>query len=89
MGATVVSTREARQNFSDVINKTIYGKEWVGISRRGTVVAYLIPAEVVEMFEDEMDRRAAEEISDRVERGEEETISLEEAAKELGVELPE
>ena len=62
---------------------------WVGISRRGTVVAYLVPAEVVEMFEDEMDRRAAEEISDRVERGEEETISLEEAAKELGVELPE
>ena len=89
--ATTVSTREARQNFSDVITRVSYGKERVGITRRGEVIAYLVPveaAEALEELEDAEDLRSAEAALADFEGSNEKAITLEDAARELGIELP-
>jgi prevent-host-death family protein len=38
-----VSTADARDNFSDVVNRAAYGKERVSITRRGKIVAVVVP----------------------------------------------
>jgi prevent-host-death family protein len=40
-----ISTVEARNNFSDIVNRAAYGKERVILTRRGKPIAAIIPAE--------------------------------------------
>ena len=53
-----ISTREARENFSDVINRAAYGKERVILTRRGKPLVAVVPiddVEVLETLEDKID----------------------------------
>ncbi len=89
---TTVSTREVRQKFSHFVNMVVYGKERIGISRNNEPVVFMISPEdmrLLEALEDRYDPGEIDEILAAVESGEEKTYSLEEAAKELGVEIPE
>lgn len=57
-----VEATEARNEFSDLINKVRYGFDRVLIGRRGKDVAALIPVEdlrLLEMIEDQIDLEAA------------------------------
>jgi len=59
-----ISTREARENFSDVINRAAYGKERVVLTRRGKPLVAVVPIEdmeLLERLEDEIDIEAARE----------------------------
>lgn len=47
-----VSTANARNNFSDVINRAGYGKERVILTRRGKPVAAVVPIEDIEFLEE-------------------------------------
>ena len=59
---TSVSTVEAREQFSDLINRVAYGKERVILSRRGRDLAGIVPLEDIELLEaleDRLDLHAA------------------------------
>src|SRR4030042_2667213 len=64
---TTVTTKEARDRFSDLINRAAYAKERVIVTRRGKGVAALVPIEVLEELaileelENELDLEAARE----------------------------
>lgn len=81
-----VSTREARENFSDVINRAAYGKERVILTRRGKPFAAVVPVEdldLLEMMEDRIDLEDAQAaLKEAEEKG---TISLEDLKSELGL----
>ena len=81
-----VSTREARENFSDVINRAAYGKERVILTRRGKALVAVVPMddfEILEGLEDKIDLMdALASIKEAEEKG---TISLEDLKRELGL----
>lgn len=81
-----VSVAKARQDFADLLNMTIYGKERVIISRRGKQVAAVVPIADLrryEELEEAEDLRAAQEaLAEAEEKG---FISLEEAKRQLGL----
>jgi prevent-host-death family protein len=57
-----MTTAQARQNLSDVLNRTAYGKQRVVLTRRGRPVAAVVPMEdlaTIEALENKADLRAA------------------------------
>ena len=80
-----ISTREARENFSDVINRAAYGKERVILTRRGKPLVAVVPiddVEVLETLEDKFDLQdALAALKEAEDKG---TMSLQELKGELG-----
>ncbi|MFH1595044.1 MAG: type II toxin-antitoxin system Phd/YefM family antitoxin [Pseudomonadota bacterium] len=78
-----VSTVEARERFSDIINRAAFGKERVVLTRRGKELAAVVPIEdmrLLEELENYMDVEAA-----RQALKEEGTIPWEQVKAELGL----
>lgn len=46
-----ISTAEAREHFSEIINRAIYAKERILLTRRGKEVAAIIPLEDLKLLE--------------------------------------
>ncbi|MBU1195952.1 MAG: type II toxin-antitoxin system Phd/YefM family antitoxin [Proteobacteria bacterium] len=46
-----ISTADARKNFADIVNKVVYGKEPVVLTRRGQNVAALVSMEELELLQ--------------------------------------
>lgn len=59
---STLSTVEARGNFSDVVNRSAYGKERVVLTRRGKGVAAVVPIEDLRLLEAIEDRLDLEDI---------------------------
>jgi len=62
--STKSAMKEARDNLSDLVNRSSYGKERIVLTRRGKGVAALVPMEdleVLEKIEDHLDYEAASE----------------------------
>jgi prevent-host-death family protein len=81
-----VSTREAREHFSDVINRVAYGKERVILTRRGKPLVAVVPiadVELLETLEDKLDLEDA--LASLREAEETGTTSLERLKQELGL----
>jgi prevent-host-death family protein len=79
---TTITTVEAREHFSDMLNRTAYGKERIVVTRRGRELAAILPVEdlrLLEELEDLGDLREA--VKALEEPGE---ISMEDLKKELG-----
>jgi prevent-host-death family protein len=82
-----ISTSEARERFSDLINRASYGQERIILTRRGKPVAAVVPFEDVQWMEDvedEEDIAAVKEAKEGIARGEK-TYSLDEVMKDLGI----
>jgi prevent-host-death family protein len=81
-----MTTVDAREHFSDVVNRAAYGKERVGLLRHGKQVAVVVPVEdlaLLERLEEQIDLADA-----RIALAEarlEGTASLEDLAAELGL----
>src|SRR6266566_435291 len=76
-----VAVIDARKDLADILNRAAYGKERVVLTRRGKDVAAIVPMDdlaTLEAIEDHMDLAESEKILERVKRGSEETLSLEE-----------
>jgi len=83
-----ISTAEARNHFSEVINRAAYGKERIVLTRRGKDIVGVVPVEDVELLqrlEDQIDIKLADAIKKEIEGGKP-VIPLEEAAIAWGVE---
>ena len=59
---STVSTVQARGNFSDVVNRSAYGKERVVLTRRGKGIAAVVPIEDLRLLEAIEDRLDLEDI---------------------------
>ncbi len=59
---TTLSTVKARENFSDLVNRSAYGKERVVLTRRGKGVAAVVPIEDLKLLEAIEDRLDLEDI---------------------------
>ncbi|MCC8368527.1 MAG: type II toxin-antitoxin system Phd/YefM family antitoxin [Rickettsia endosymbiont of Oxypoda opaca] len=79
-----ITTASAREHFSEIINRTSYGKERIVLSRRGKDLAAIVPLEdlkLIEIIEDQLDLQDAKEAVKEVkQKG---TISLDEFKKEI------
>ncbi|XVN41498.1 MAG: type II toxin-antitoxin system prevent-host-death family antitoxin [Rickettsia endosymbiont of Argas persicus] len=79
-----ITTSVAREYFSEIINRSSYGKERIILSRRGKDLAAVIPIEdlkLIELIENKLDIEEAEEaIREAKLKG---TISLDEFKKEI------
>lgn len=83
-----ISTAEARNHFSEVINRAAYGKERIVLTRRGKDIVGVVPVEDVELLqrlEDRIDINLADAIKKEIEGGKP-AIPLEKAAIAWGVE---
>ncbi len=81
-----LNTTQAREEFAGVLNRVAFGKDRVRISRRGKVIAAVVPVEdldLIERLEDEVDIREAEAaLAEAREKG---TTPLAEVRRELGL----
>lgn len=60
---TRMTTGEARQTFSETVNRVAFGRERIVLRRRGKDVAVLVPVEdlkALEAWEDRLDNEAAD-----------------------------
>ncbi len=67
-----INTVKARAHFSELVNRTAYGKERIIISRRGKDLMVLIPLEdlrLIELAEDLIDVKDAEIALKEYEKG--------------------
>src|SRR5262245_56393120 len=76
-----VAVIDARKDLADILNRAAYGKERVVLTRRGKDVAAIVPMDdlaILEALEDHMDVAESQKVLERVKRGSEETLPLEE-----------
>jgi prevent-host-death family protein len=60
--APTMTAKEARERFSDLVNRTAFGKERVVVTRNKRRVAAMVPVEdleLLELLEDHVDLQAA------------------------------
>lgn len=57
-----ISTVKARENFSDLVNRSAYGKERVVLTRRGKGIVAVVPIEDLKLLEAMEDRLDLEDI---------------------------
>jgi prevent-host-death family protein len=63
--AVLVSTSDARNQFSELINRVAYGREHIVLTRRGKELVAIIPAEELRWME-EFENRRDLELIDRI-----------------------
>src|ERR1700722_13855252 len=80
-----LTASEARQNFSDILNRAAFGRERVLVHRGKKAVAAIIPIEDYHFLEELEDRIDVEEARKRLN---EPTIPWSKIKKELGLEFP-
>jgi prevent-host-death family protein len=83
-----ISTAEARDQFSEIVNKAAYGKERTVVTRRGKALAALIPIEdlqTLEELEDRKDIEDAKRIMAEAKAKKEMPVSYKKIRKELGL----
>jgi prevent-host-death family protein len=83
---TKVSAAEARNEFSEILNRTSFGKERIVLTRRGKDLAALVPMEdleLLERLEDRIDLEDARAALAEVREGG--TVSWEKLKSDLGL----
>ena len=81
-----VTTVKARESFSEVINRSAYGKERIVLTRRGKKVAAVVPVEDLNLLEALETRLDLEEIEQALANPEnKKTILWDRVKKELGL----
>lgn len=81
-----VSTVEARENLSELINQAAYGKERIVLTRRGKELVALVPMDDFDLLEELEDRIDLEEAKKAwKEQGNRPLIPLAKVKKRLGM----
>jgi len=87
---TTVTTKEARDQLSELVNRAAYGKERIILTRRGKGVAALVPLDdllvleqMMRRLEDQSDLEAAQKALEESKR--KGTIPWEKIKEELGL----
>ena len=81
-----ITTVDAREHFSEIINRAAYGKERIVLSRRGKELLAIVPLEdlrLIELAEDLEDTEEAKAILKEYESGKMKTFTSEEVFANL------
>jgi prevent-host-death family protein len=82
---TVMTTLEAKENFTDLVNHVAQSKERILLTRRGKEIAALIPLEDLQILELTRDKHDLEEAMDAFKEAKDTgTTSLEQLKDEVG-----
>lgn len=84
--ASVVTAKQAKANFSDLVNRVFYGSERIIIRRSNKDVVAMIPPddlELLELIEDQLDLAEAKKALQEAKRKGEKPIPWKRARKEL------
>ena len=83
---TTLSTVKARENFSDLVNRSAYGKERIVLTRRGKGVVAVVPIEDLNLLEAIEDRLDLEDVEKALADPEnKKAIPWDKVKKELGL----
>ena len=83
---STVTTVKARESFSEVINRSAYGKERIVLTRRGKKVAAVVPVEDLNLLEEMEDHFDLEAIKQALADPEnKKSIPWDQVKKELGL----
>lgn len=86
MAITVLNTVDAKEQFTDLINRVVHSKERVIITRRGQEIAAIIPLEDLILLQETQDRydlrEAIEALKEMRNVG---TMTLDQLKEEIGV----
>lgn len=83
---STVTTVKARESFSELINRSAYGKERIVLTRRGKEVAAVVPVEDLKLLEELETRLDLESIKQTLADPEnKESIPWDQVKKELGL----
>lgn len=81
-----ISTVKARENFSDLVNRSAYGKERVVLTRRGKGVVAVVPIEDLKLLEAIEDRLDLEDVEQALaDPKNKKAISWEKVKRDLGL----
>ena len=83
---STLSTVKARENFSDLVNRSAYGKERVVLTRRGKGVVAVVPIEDLKLLEAIEDRLDLEDVAKALaDPANKKAIPWDKVKKELGL----
>lgn len=85
MTTTVINTVDAKEQFTDLVNRVAHNNERVILTRRGKEIAVLIPIDDLKVLQDSQDkydlREAIESLKEARNAG---TISLDKLKEDIG-----
>lgn len=85
MTTTVINTADAKEQFTDLINRVAHNNERVILTRRGKEIAVIIPIDDLKVLQDSQDKLDLREAIDALKEARSiGTISLEKLKEEAG-----
>ncbi len=82
---TVVSTIEAAEKFTDLVNRVAHNKERVILTRRGKEIAAIVPLDDLRLLMESQNKRDLQEAIDALKEARHSaTTSLEQLKEEIG-----
>ena len=85
MAKTLVNTSEAKEEFTELVNRVIINKERIVLTRRGKEIAAIIPIEDLNKLEASQSKTDLEEAADALQEARSQgSISLEELKTDIG-----
>ena len=85
MTITIINTAEAKEQFSDLVNRVVHSKERIILTRRGKEVAAIIPLEDLKLLQDSQDRHDLREATEALKEARNSgTITLDQLKEEVG-----
>ena len=86
MTLTLISTIEAKEQFTDIINRVAHNKERIVLTRRNNEIAVIIPIDDLKLLLESQDRHDLREAIDSLKEARSTgTIALEQLKENLGV----
>lgn len=86
MPITILNTIEAKEQFTDLINRVVHSKERVILTRRGKEIAAIIPLEDLKVLQESQDRQDLREATEALKEARSiGTLTLEQLKDEMGV----
>lgn len=86
MTPTQINTTEAKEQFTDIVNRVAHNKDRIILTRRGKDIAALIPIEDLKLLQQNQDKQDLHEAMDSLKEARSKgTVSLEALKEEIGV----
>jgi prevent-host-death family protein len=85
MTTTSINTADAKEDFSELVNRVSHNKERILLTRRGKAVAAIIPIEDLASIEDAQSKQELEEAMEALKEARSHgTVTLEELKENIG-----
>lgn len=85
MSITSINSIDAKEEFSELLNRVAHNRERIIITRRGKEIAVLIPIEDMQLLQDSQNKNDLQDATDALKEARHQgTITLEELKEELG-----